>query len=523
MKKIEIIFFVLIVLVFQSCNDFLNIRPENETVLDEYWQSESQATAVLASCYRSMTLDDNINRMIIWGEARSENVNPGASTEYNIAQILGNSITPTNSYANWGSIYTTINYCNTFLHYAPGVVNRDQNFSPAKLHALEAEAKAIRALCYFYLVRTFKNVPLVTQPSISDDQDYFVGQAPERQVLDTIISDLVYAQQYAKTDYTRALYNKGRITKNAVNSILADVYLWDQQYQKCAETCDQVLSDTTLILVDAEKLISNVFYTGNSTESIFELQFDINVQNSNAVNSLYGLGSTISNQGQLSFAAGFLARNKGFSPFNYLGAIIESTEDIREYTSYGTALIGEGTIIYKYAASNVIVNTSTSTPTVYAISRSSSDPVNWIVYRLSDVILMKAEALVQLNRNNSDLVDALKLVNRTYLRSNITADSLQINSFPNQTSMEKLVLRERQREFLFEGKRWFDLVRLARRNNNTAELVNYVSPKLAASALSKNKLSVMDALYMPVLKSQIDINSKLTQNPFYADEASLSN
>src|SRR5665647_103972 len=112
MKKIAIIFSALMLLGIQSCSDFLDIRPENETVLDDYWQSESQTTAVLASAYRSLTLDDNVQRMFVWGEVRSDNVVAGGSTEGDLTLILDGKITPTNSYSNWGLLYATINYCN---------------------------------------------------------------------------------------------------------------------------------------------------------------------------------------------------------------------------------------------------------------------------------------------------------------------------------------------------------------------------------------------------------------------------
>ena len=81
--------------------------------------------------------------------------------------------------------------------------------------------------------------------------------------------------------------------------------------------------------------------------------------------------------------------------------------------------------------------------------------------------------------------------------------------------MELLVLRERQRELLFEGKRWFDLMRLVRRTNNASALLTYVSPKL--QGVGATKMSIMDALYMPVPQSDIDINPNLKQNPFYDD------
>ena len=131
---------------------------------------------------------------------------------------------------------------------------------------------------------------------------------------------------------------------------------------------------------------------------------------------------------------------------------------------------------------------------------------------------MKAEALVQLNRNEQDLRNALQLVNTTYLRSNETADSLNFIAYANQGDMEKLVLRERQRELMFEGKRWFDLMRVVRRKNDPTAILAYLSPKLSGDNMQLKKLSVMDGLYFPVLKSELDINANLIQNPFYENE-----
>ena len=518
MRRITIYISILLLMGLSSCNDWLDLRPENETVLEDYWQSESQATDVLAGCYRGLIKDGCVERMMVWGELRSDNVDEGNSMNEDMKKILSINITPTNGYADWGSFYSVINYCNTFLHYAPTVVNRDQNFTQSKLHTLEAEALTIRALCYFYLVRAFRDVPLVLTPSINDNTDYNVAKSSERQVLDQIIKDLLTAKQYAKPSYASEAFTKGRVTVNAINAILADVYLWDQQYENCVAQCDLIMADNSLELVKGNDLVSEVFYKGNSTESIFELQFDKNIQYNNSVKKLYGFID--SEDGKWSYPA-FLAPAGNYTPFGYQPATLnESADDIREITSVLYSANGKGYSIVKYGLMNYTeINNSFS-----ITYRSSSSTPNWILYRLSDVILMKAEALVQLNRSESDLKSALDLVNKTYLRSNTTADSLKLAKYPDKGSMQELVMRERHRELMFEGKRWFDLMRLVNRTNDPTSILKYIGPKLTGDNLQIKKMSVMDALYMPVHQNQIDINPNLIQNPFYEDaETSSSN
>ena len=508
MKKATIYLSAILMLALSSCSDWLDIRPENEVVLEDYWKTESQATAMLSSCYRGLILDACVERMEVWGEVRSDNVVEGNSLYIDLYKAMNTQITPTNTYANWASFYSVINYCNTFLYFAPNVVNSDPNFTQTKLQTMQAEVLTIRALCYFYLVRAFKEVPLILDPSISDTQDYYVAKSTEREILDQIISDLLTAQKTARADYGVGAYNKGRITLNAVNALLADVYLWDQQYDKCVETCDRILNNQTLQLVDGDELINSVFFTGNSKESIFELQFDKDIQYNLVANSYFGCSE--GQFGQLSVPV-YLSKTGTYSPFNYPAAATkESTKDLREKTFYGTETNGNGSKIYKYA---VIQCTEKADETYSATYRSSAISVNWVVYRLADIILMKAEAAVELN----NMEEALRLVNRTYLRSNQTADSLQLTNYASKADMEKLVLRERQRELMFEGKRWFDLMRLVRRKEDPTTILAYLSPKLTGGNMQIKKMSVMNALYMPILKSELEINPKLTQNPFYED------
>lgn len=518
MKKLSIVLTVLLAFGLESCNSWLDLKPESQIVLEDFWQTESQATSVLAGAYRGLISDPCIERMIVWGELRSDNLVQGNSTRIDMLRVLAANITPTNTYADWSSFYSVINYCNTFLYYAPSVVNKDQNFTATKLHTLEAEALTLRAMSYFYLVRAFQQVPLILNPSISDAQNYQVPKSSERVILDQIIADLLTAQKYAKTSYGTEAFDKGRVTLSAVNALLADVYLWDQQYSNCVDMCNRVMQDQTLKLVDGDKMLTDVFYTGNSTESIFELQFDKNIQYNDNVRSLYGIDG--SPYGELAYAY-YLGPKGTMNPFNYMpNTLNESSSDIRQTNFISPVINGTGYCIYKYS---LLQNNENSNGTMSPVYRNSATTANWILYRLSDVILMKAEALAQLDRSDDDLKQAVNLVNTTYLRSNITADSLSFSNYSDKGAVEDLVLRERQRELVFEGKRWFDLMRVVRRKNDPTVILKYIAPKLTGDNMQTQKMSVMNALYMPILQSEIQINPKLTQNPFYVDTNLSSN
>lgn len=516
MKKIFVIISAISLLVSTwSCKDWLDVRPENEVVLEDFWQSESQVNQVLAACYRSFTEEDVVNKMMVWGELRSDNVISGNGMGEDALRMLNVDITTSNPLCHWGSMYTVINYCNNFLHYAPDVVDKDPNFTISKYTAMEAEVLTLRALAYFYLVRTFEQVPYIDEPSISDAQDYRIEKSPENVVLDNVMADLNVALSNARHYHEKLSYTKGRITKNAVRALMADIYLWREQYDECIRMCDQIISDEQQqleLVEDAEDVIPLIFYQGNSTESIFELQFDDdNMYNTAVRNNLGGAGNPL---GRWSYPYNLVIGQ--YSPFGYKagGGSVESEEDEREFDFLFSS--GDFYFVFKYSGAFRQESADGNSNTYYYRSNSA----NWIVYRLSDVLLMKAEALIQLGTNNNE---ALKLINTTYLRSNpeLMGDSLRIENYSSQFELNNLLLRERQRELMFEGKRWFDLMRLARREGDPTPLLNYVSKKFSgggSGGTQITKMSVMEALYLPIHINELKANAALVQNPFYEVE-----
>ena len=201
-----------------------------------------------------------------------------------------------------------------------------------------------------------------------------------------------------------------------------------------------------------------------------------------------------------------------FSQFNYIaGNGKESSEDLREKDFLRQETGGDRYYVFKYAGASRREDATTKLSTYYYRNVTA----NWIVYRLSEIYLMKAEAMIQLEINPRETVE---LINTVYMRSNIEEDEqgLMAENYTSKLKLDELLMRERQRELMFEWKRWFDLMRLSRRVNSPAPLLSYVSKKFSGGgSLQSTKMSIMEALYLPVHTNELKANSALVQNEFY--------
>lgn len=545
-----------------SCSDFFDLLPLNEIVLESYYTEENDITSVINSCYAGLQSSETILRMAVWGEFRSDNISEGANTSNEDVQLLRENILPTTTYANWASLYNVINRCNTVMYYAPLVQQRDPNYTESELRANLAEVKALRALSYFYLIRAFRDVPFVVEPSIDDVvEKYRIAVTPFDSIISFLVTDLEAVKNDAVRRYADKSANTARMTRTGIDALLADLYLWKGDYAACIESCDRVIeakleqyneevalygNNTDVELFKDFPLISQhasgstrsgntstrIFGEGNSFESIFELNFIDNQPTSNGfISSFYG--SNNNRVGSVS-ATPFLVENvatganKLFknTDCRYLEFVEKSN------TQYG---------ITKYTRTSNVFDTplasSTTSPAVTATRRANSFS-NWIIYRYTDVLLMKAEALIQEGKTMvNDTVaptismkpymqSAFRLVSAVYNRSNnltnLSTDTLKYADYAaTVATMEDLVLNERQRELMFEGKRWFDLVRMARRQGDNAALINHVIKKQKSNTNAiRIKMGTPDGLYFPYSENELKVNPKLTQNPAYESDKS---
>ena len=553
-ESLRTVFFLSVgSILLTGCSDFLDIEPMNSTVLENYWKEKADVTSTVNGCYEALASEDVIKRFAVWGELRSENVMIGtlngnySNTYNNLNEMLKENLLPNNEMCNWSSVYNVINRCNIVCHYAPEVEQIDPNYTYSELKATIAEMKTIRALCYFYLIRTFRDVPYVTEPSIDDNQNYVVPATSFDVILDSLINDLESVKDDAQRRYSvekvsnKSIYvpaeNNSRITRWAVYALLADLYLWKGDWDNVVKYCDLVMDYkkqqydeliqldqiTDMDLYDGVPMIleaikgqqdagnaySSIFGQGNSFESIFELYYNGNTGQENKwVSNFYGNGS---NSVGLLKASDILM--DGFKTDQ--NQIWLSQKDCRAYEN----LQSEGT---SYAITKYTRPTATFRPGKTDInnSRRSTSDANWIFYRLSDVMLMKAEALIL--RDKSDWPEAFKLINNVYKRANnitpeTTTGSLSYETYSTSTAaMEDLLFAERHREFMFEGKRWFDLVRLARRDGKTERLVSCAIRKYRQDInVIKIKLTDPNYIYYPYAKSELKVNPLLVQNPAY--------
>jgi hypothetical protein len=486
-----------------SCDDWFTIYPESETVLEDFWQDQNDVTSMVAACYRAMLEPSFMERVIVWGEVRSDNVLKGSGSNDNVSHFLNLQLTATNPYAQWGDFYKVINYCNTVIYYAPQVREKDPNYSETQLLNHIAEVKTIRALCYFILVRTFREIPFITDPSIDDTKPYIVAQSNPKDVLEYLIDDL--KQVKAPDAFQNQFYDKGRITQKAVWTLIADMALWLDDYETCIEYCTKAEGVPGLELDLSLSFSRNVFIASNPKESIFELQFTGNLPNYVATemySHILSLGRTSSEHILSSY------------DFSKTSPELFSITDIRR-TDFYLPNDNNGLFpIVKYMGHRARYDSNESNVyTYYSYCRK------WIFYRLSDVYLMKAEALTERGGAN-DLEEAFSYVCKTYNRANLNrTGDLSFADYSSQTAMRQFVFDERQREFLFEGKRYYDLLRKIEREENLTGIVGtYLIPRKYVhldQATVRSKLTDINALYMPVHTDELKANPLLVQNPFY--------
>ena len=546
----------LMALSTTSCEDWLEVYPQDRIVEEQFWEDKNDLEGVRYAAYKQMAA--TVNKLAVWGDLRSDSyiLNPtedgsqGSRDTYN--EIMKAMPDSSMSIFDWSGVYTTINYCNKVLAHGEEILEKDKQFTTAEWQQMRAEIVALRALNYFYLIRSFKDVPYTTKVINNDTQIETFGQTNLLVILDSIILDCERVKGQARNRFAQEYDTKGLITNSAIYAMLSDMYLWRaalhqgrsrqglnatdtvrvdtgfvahsvrDDYQKAIDYADLALSvlveqnqetmESRNRLDDATKtenyglkncnMYKNdfegvttgtipkleahkyIFIDGNSHESILELQAANNQWKNDVLNDLWGnnAGTHLSVSPE---AIGKIYNSDiGADAAKFDSRVWLSAQNrIVTGTTGGsnTALAGYYNI--KYTQSEIRLTDGSSKDLSVRIEASNAQYRNWIIYRMTDVMLMKAEALASLGgSDNTKLAQQIcnAIHRRSYCNYNIasdvptldvTASGSNVGNAVNVTGVSglanegavRMVLNERQIELLGEGKRWFDLVRWAER------------------------------------------------------------
>ena len=493
MKLYKHIFFrccVLAVVLFcSSCKKYLDLKPQDGVIRQNFWKTKEQVQAAVIGCYGSLLGDPPLSEyFFLWGELRADMLTPSIGISGDELDVMNVNILSTNPITNWRSVYRTINNCNTVIDFAPEVLVNDKTFTQEALDAYLAEVKTLRALMYFYLVRSFRDIPLKIKATSSDSELEQLAKNTDAEVLTQILKDLGEAEVSALPTYNNQAFDKGRVTRYTVNAIQADVYLWMEKYSDAITACDKIINSGRFGLIAGNSSWFNTLYvTGNSNESIFEFQFD-----RQKLNTFYPM---------------FRTRPR-FIPSGIIGTDFftgDGENDLKDIRYDGAAVSVNNQLIWKYIATDN--NSFRAQEESYA---------HWIVYRYADVLLMKAEALSQTPGKGQDAID---IISRIRLRAQALPQTNRVVDPSDMEGIADFILDERAREFAYEGKRWYDILRHAKRNKykRIDLLLNMVSktvpPDRQQSAIAKFK--DVNSHYFPIFQYELQTDKNLVQNPFY--------
>ncbi|TGE23341.1 RagB/SusD family nutrient uptake outer membrane protein [Hymenobacter metallicola] len=432
-----------------SCQDFLEEEPQNALVTDQVFTDLAGANAAIIGTYGTFTSANYYGlRYPVMADLSADNL-AHIGTFPSFAEIKNRNIQPSNVEVSnmWAILYQGVNRANNVIEYVPAI----SSIPEATRNSLVAEARFLRAYFYFDLVRYWGDVPLVLTATKQADASLNVTRTPVAEVYDQIQKDLVAAE--AGLPET----NLGRATKSAAIALQARLALYRGQWQAASDLSDRIIASKRFTLVPNYR---DVFDTENSTEAIFEVNFE--------------------NTNQSQFAFFFFPTTRGgrneVSPTgggSTLPTAYEAGDRRKDASiSNGTFLAGGQTI-----------------PAGVGIkyTKPGTGEDNYRAIRYAEVLLTSAEAKAQLSKLPQAIID-LNLVRTRAGLAGTTA-----------VTKEELLLaieRERRVELAMEGHRWFDLARTGR-----------------AQAV----LSVTDArrLLFPIPFRETVNNPNLKQNPGY--------
>ena len=462
MKKI-LVLASLATLLMTSCGDsFFDLEPASSVTIDKVYKTASDYNVAVIGCYAK--LQSQVNFYTECCEYRSDNLSLGAPTagtqdRYDIDHFTEK---PSNGILSsyWANFNNNVYRCNLLLDQIDGA-----NFAENLKKQYKGEAMFIRALNYFNMYRIWGGVP-ATKHVVSAAEALKVARYSDEQMFDLIAGDLkeIVDNNYLPETYSSA--DMGRATSGTAKALLGKVYLTFHKWTEAKDILSQLIGKYQLV-----SPIAQVFNVDNknNNEIIFAVHFNKEIE------------------------------GEGHSYwYNLTNASDDTNQTSSLLNTFPTGDDRKDLITYVQVEKNVrLMNKfyDTKSPTFKTVGNDQ------ILLRYADVLLMYAEALNEIQYDASEGSLALKYLNAVRQRAGIS--NLTVKQLPTQEKFRKGILVERQREFPYEGQRWFDLVRMG----------------FAKSVMAENGVEIKDyQLLFPIPQQEIEKvgdKSILWQNPGY--------
>lgn len=481
MKNIFKIFSLSVAIAFAGCDDFLAVDPQDSLVAENYYTSEAKVRANTASLYGKVWWDFHSQFMWLAGDQLAGDLYYTYDAE---GQFYYNQVGAGNRFSNsgWKGLYRVVSFSNSIINDMPGPA-RANGVSESVINAALGEARFMRAAAYYYIAENWGEAPIIENATelitSGNPQDIYVNKNTQSNLYRFICEDL----EFAATVLPGTDSQPGRVTKWSALGMLARAYLTRGAYEsnadyytKAKEYARQVIEESGLALYSDFPTMFDVV-ANNSSESLFAIQSMVgNYGDGSSRNVNWSRGSRIADQ---TWGAG-----KG--PTISLQQLFEEhPADARRKWTYMTngdyypnLAKNEGGYTYQSTYRNpddletLVENANEMLAHIkkYVIGKASDtdgqvgqnqDAGNNIyMLRLSDVYFMYAEAAMGLNNSVSE-AKAIDLIN--------TVLSLHGAGYTVSAPLSYVdLLKERRKEFAFEGTSWYDIKRYYYRDKTAA-------------------------------------------------------
>lgn len=431
--------FLAFILVYSGCDSILNEDPETFLSNEAVFSNEAGAESATKGIYNSLRDFSYYDRWFTaMVEMHADYVN-GRGSQAPVGQYQLNAQNIGRIGSMYGAIYESINRANGVIKGVP-----DIDMDPNKKNQLIGEARFLRALGYYNLVRLFGGIPLRTEPT--EGADVNLPRASEDEVYNLVIEDLQFAESNLPGSYPQT--DQGRATNWAAKTLLADVYLTLERWTDAANKAKEIIDSGEFALVEvssSEDFHTKMFGPSVATHSgeIFDIQYTTDIPAGwlgwmHKPAAGYSSGGVFAWWGELQ---------------SFIGQGEWATEDSPDLRRNAFLYSGEETQ-YLDPVINMLFSKFRGSP--------GDEGVDMPILRYAEVLLIYAEALSQ--ANNGPTPEAYEAVNKIRRRAygvdlNTANPDVDVPSGLSAQEFRDAVLLERAKEFIMERKRWFDLLR----------------------------------------------------------------